>query len=269
VHPTAEALAKRRMKKKFQKAIGSIFFAALVISLIALFVSRCGFALVPVKTKYAYQPILKYRWEAKNIVEHFPAEIPDEAQNIKFYYRAGFMQGGTAIELRMQMPEREFDSIVQKNRTMTKLILDHLGKDIATKSQKKVYFAPPLKFHTVSRSELTDENQMGPLPVGYEIFLLHLKKNKSYWNHGKIAGIAVGHAKKEIIYWASIIIKIQESNLGFIAYIKIYIKDKRRPLKLYIDNIDIFIETVLRTSSRIMGFEYDREKKIVVFTDKT
>jgi len=77
------------MKKKFQKAIGSTILMVLVLSFIALFISRCGFALVPVPTRYAYQPILKYRWETKNIVEHFPAEIPDEAKNIKFYYREG------------------------------------------------------------------------------------------------------------------------------------------------------------------------------------
>ena len=192
------------MKKKFQKAIGSIILIVLVLSFIALFISRCGFALVPVTTRYAYQPILKYRWETKNIVEHFPAEIPDEAKNIKFYYRAGLMQGGTTIELRMQIPEREFDSIVQKHRAMAKLILDHLGKDNVTKSQERVYFAPPLMFYTVPKAELTDEYQIGPLPVGYEIFLLHLKKNKSYWNHGKTAGIAVDQARKEIIYWASV-----------------------------------------------------------------
>ena len=176
----------------------------MVLVFTAFFVSRCGFALVPVTTRYAYQPILKYRWESKDIVEHFPAEIPDEAKDIKFYYRAGLMQGGTAIEVRMQMPDMEFNSIVQKHRAMAKLILDHLGKDNDTNSQEKVYFAPPLKFYTVSRAELTDEDERGPLTDGYEIFLLHSKKHKSYWNHGKTAGIAVCQARNEIIYWATV-----------------------------------------------------------------
>lgn len=186
------------------KVIRSIVVAVTILSFTALFISRCGFALIPVTTKYAYQPILKYRWETRSIVEHFPTEIPDEAKNIKFFYRAGLMQGGTAVEVRMQMPERQFDSIVQKHRAMAKLILDHLGKDNDTKSQEKVYFAPPLMFYTVSKEELTDHYQTGPLPVGYEIFLLHLKKYKNYWNHGKTAGIAVSQARKEIIYWAAV-----------------------------------------------------------------
>jgi len=114
------------------------------------------------------------------------------------------MQGGTTIELRMQIPEREFDSIVQKHHAMAKLILDHLGKDNVTKSQERLYFAQPLIFYTVPKAELTDEYQIGPLPAGYEIFVLHLKKNESDWNHGKTAGIAVGQARKEIIYWASV-----------------------------------------------------------------
>ena len=192
------------MKKKILKVIGSIVSVVAILSFTALFVSRCGFALVPVKTRYAYQPILKYRWENKYIVQHFPAEIPDEAKNIKFYYRAGLMQGGTTIELRMQMPKREFDSIVQKHRTMAKLILNHLGEDNNTKSQQKVYFAPPLMFYTVSRAELTDEYQIGPLPAGYEIFLLHSIEYKRDWNHGKSAGIAVSQVRKEIIYWAAV-----------------------------------------------------------------
>ena len=171
----------------------------MALSFISLFISRCVFAIVPVTTRYAYQPILKYRWETNNIVEHFPAKIPEEAKNIKFYYRAGFMQGGTTIELRMQMPEREFDSIVHKHRATAILILDHLGKYNDKKSGEEVYFEPSLKFYTVSRAELTDEYKTGSLPVGYEIFLLHLK---GHWNHGKTAGIAVDQTRNEIIYWA-------------------------------------------------------------------
>ena len=128
-----------------------------VLSFTAFFVSRCGLALVPVTTRYAYQPILKYRWETKNIVEHFPAETPDDAKDIKLYYRAGLMQGGITIELRMQMPEREFESILQKHRTSTILILDHLGEKIDKESDQKVDFEPSLNFYTVSRAELTDE----------------------------------------------------------------------------------------------------------------
>ena len=172
-------LAQHRMKKEILKVIGTIVPVVAVLSFTALFVSWCGFALVPVRTRSAYQPILKYRWENKYIVEHFPAEIPDEAQDIKFYYRAGLMQGGTTIELRMQMPEREFDSIVQNHRAMAKLILDHLGKDNDTKSQEKVYFAPPLMFYTVSRAELTDEYQIGPLPADYEIFGINRQRYNS------------------------------------------------------------------------------------------
>jgi hypothetical protein len=189
------------MKKKNLKVIRSVGLVVAVLSFTALFVSRCGFALVPVTTRYAYQPILKYRWETKNLVEHFPAKIPDDAKDIKFYYRAGLMQGGTNIELRMQMPEREFESIIQKHRTSAILILDHLGVKIDKESDQKVDFELSLKFYTVSRTELTDEYQIGPLPVGYEIFLLHLK---GHWNHGKTAGISASRERKEIIYWAAV-----------------------------------------------------------------
>jgi hypothetical protein len=104
----------------------------------------------------------------------------------------------------MQLPERQFDSIVQKHRAEAKLILDHSGKDNDTKSEEKVYFAPPLMFHTVSREELTDEYELDLLPAGYEILLLHLKEYKRGWNHGKTVGIAVSQVRKEIIYWAEV-----------------------------------------------------------------
>jgi hypothetical protein len=192
------------LKKKNLKFIRSSFVVVLIFVFAALFVSRCGVAVVPVTIRYAYKPILKYRWESRFLVEHFPTEIPDEAKDIKFYYRAGFMQGGTTIELRMQMPQREFDAIAQKHRVQAKLILDHLGNDSDTKSENKVYFAPILNFYTVSREELTDDYKIGPLPVGYEIFFLHIKEYKQYWNHGKTAGIAVSQLKNEIIYWAEV-----------------------------------------------------------------
>jgi hypothetical protein len=189
------------MKKKTKKAIGLIVFVVLLLSFAAIFMSRCGLALFPVKTRYAYKPILKYRWETKSIVEHFPPKIPDKAKDIRFYYRAGLWQGGTTIELRMQMPEREFDAIVQKHHAQAKLILNHLGKENDTKSEEKGSITPSLKFYTVSRAELTDEYQIGPLPSGYEIFLLHLE---GHWNHGKTAGIAINQLRKEIIYWAEV-----------------------------------------------------------------
>ena len=187
------------MKRKLQEVIRTTVIVVLVLSFTVLFVSRCGFAFVPVTTKYAYQPILKYRWENRQLVEHFPPEIPAEAKDVEFYYRAGYMQGGTNIELRMRLPRSEFDSIVQEHHAMSKSILDHLGKD---KLRKPKPNEDPISLHffTVDRSELTDEYQLGPLPAGYEIILLHLE---GYWNHGKTAGIAVNELGSEVIYWAA------------------------------------------------------------------
>ena len=118
---------------------------------------------------------------------------------MKFYYRAGLFQGGTTIELRMQMPQKEFEAIVQNHRTFAILILDHLGEPIEAMLEAKDSHELSLHFYTVSREEFGDEYQLGPLPGGYKIFLLHLK---GHWNHGKTAGIAVNQARKEIIYWA-------------------------------------------------------------------
>jgi hypothetical protein len=187
------------MKKKHQKLIRSIVLAIVVVSFTTIFISRCGLALFPVTTIYAYKPILKYRWENRSLVEHFPTAIPEEAKDVKFYYRAGLWQGGTTIELRMEIPGKAFDSIVDKHRSMAKLTLNHLGKPINTRPEEKDSFTPSLYYHTVSRAEIYDEDHIGPLLADYKIFLLHLE---GYWNHGKTAGIAVDQTKREIIYWA-------------------------------------------------------------------
>ena len=187
------------MKTKHKKIIRSIVLFVVTLSFAAFFVSRCGFALIPVTTQYAYKPILNFRWENRSIVEHFPSEIPEEAKNVEFYYRAGLFQGGTTIELRMQMPQKEFDAIVRNHRTVAILILDHLGKPIEARLAAKDSHELSLHFYTVPREEFGDEYQLGPLPGGYQIFLLHLK---GHWNHGKTAGIAVNQTKKEVIYWA-------------------------------------------------------------------
>lgn len=188
------------MKKKHKKVIRSIVLLIVTFSFAVFFVSRCGFALIPVTTKYAYKPILKFRWENRSLVGHFPSEIPEEAKNVKFYYRAGLMQGGTTIELRMQMPQKEFDTILQEHRPFAQLILDHLGKPIETRLEAKDSYELSLHFYTVSKEEFGDEYHIGPLPGGYKILLLHLK---GHWNHGKTAGIAVNQTRKEIIYWAA------------------------------------------------------------------
>jgi len=187
------------MKEKNKILIRLIILIIVIFLFAAFFVSRCGFAIIPVTTKYAYKPILKFRWENRSLVEHFPSEIPEEAKNVKFYYRAGMMQGGTTIELRMQMPHKEFDAIIQQHRTVAMLILDHFGKPIETSPETKDSYELSLHFYTVSREEFGDEYHEGPLPSGYIIFLLHLKGN---WNHGKEAGIAVNQTRREIIYWA-------------------------------------------------------------------
>ena len=192
------------MNEKTQKAIGSVVLITVILSFTALFISRCGFAIVPVTTRYAYRPILKYRWETQRIVKHFPDSIPDEASEVKFFYQAGLMQGGTTIELRMKLPQKMFEAIIHENRTRAKLILDHSGNDIDTSTEKKVYFAPPLNFRTVSRDELTDEYSIDPLPADYQIFLLHIDKHKSYWNHGQTAAIAFSRLNQEIIYRAEV-----------------------------------------------------------------
>lgn len=191
--------AQQGMEKKHKKIIRSIILLIVILSIIILFISECGVALVPVTTRYAYQPILKFRWKTEYLIEHFPSKISEKAKDVKFYYRAGLWQGGSTIELRMKLPVSDFDSVVQNYRSRAIIILDHLGKPVNIRQEEKDITEIMLHFFTVSREELTDEYRIGPLPADYEIFLLRLEGS---WNHGKTAVIAVNQLKKEVIFRA-------------------------------------------------------------------
>ena len=78
---------------------------------------------------------------------------------------------------------------------MSTAILDHLGKGKLRQAKTNDDFSLAVRFNTVSRAELTDEYQMGPLPAGYEIMLLQL-------NPRTASGIAVSKLRREVIYWA-------------------------------------------------------------------
>ena len=64
------------------------------------------------------------------------------------------------------------------------------------------------------------------------------------------------------------ITKIRETSYRLITYLKVYIKYRQKPIKLFIDDIDIFLETILKINSKIKEITYDKENKIIYFTDK-
>lgn len=155
--------------------------------------------LTPISDVSKYENVKRLRWHRKDLLEHFPETIPSRIQDPRFFYRAGFLQGGASIELRMELPQREFDTIVKKNRAKAKFILNHLGKAKSGKFTGEVHFAPKSGFYTVYRAELTDEYQIGPLPDDFETFCLHIE---GHFNHGESSGISVSKERREIIYWA-------------------------------------------------------------------
>ena len=49
-------------------------------------------------TKISRYENIRSSWSPE-YVKHFPKSIPNQAQNVKFFYRPGFLQGGSTMEL--------------------------------------------------------------------------------------------------------------------------------------------------------------------------
>ena len=187
------------MKRKTTFFKSFLMLAALIF--LGMWVNAFGFALIPVTTRYAYEPILKYRWESPEIVAHFPRQIPSSAKDVGFYYLSALLQGGTTIELKMSLPPDERNAIEKDVRMGAARVLDWKGHDLKTGTRDTSTYRHV--FETVSTRG--DEARLALLPKDFVIYVLHehpYQDNPVSWNHGKAAGVAVSQKKNAVIYWA-------------------------------------------------------------------
>ena len=159
--------------------------------------------LTPVTNISKYEKVKSNRWLRPDLIQHFPKAIPSNAQDTQFYFRAGFLQGGATIELRLQMPESFVEDVYTTYRPKAKLVfngaeeLDRRAEDPNMLPKFHFYTSPQLKGETTKVIPL--------LPSDFEIFLLSSKpyrKDPVSWNHGDCSGISISRKRNEIIYWA-------------------------------------------------------------------
>ncbi len=96
--------------KKILKFIG--FLVAIVIFYYIFDAALMLWQLTPITTASKYQNVMTLRWHDQHLIEHFPGKIPSDAENTRFYYRAGFLQGGSSIELRVKMPTNFVEEVL-------------------------------------------------------------------------------------------------------------------------------------------------------------
>ena len=161
--------------------------------------------LTPITRISKYRNVTTLRWRDQSLIRHFPEEIALNAGAPKFYYRAGLLQGGSTIELRVQMPIKDVEEVYAVFRPQAKAVFN--GTDKHGQQNDKQQGLPKWNFMTFP----TDENEtLGThslLPKDFEVLLLSAQpyeSNPMNWNHGRSSGISISRHRREIIYWAEV-----------------------------------------------------------------
>jgi len=179
------------------------FLATLFIFSLAFYAAVTLWQLTPITDPSKYQNVITLRWHDQDLIEHFPEIIPAYAGNTRLYYRGGFLQGGSTIELRVRMPDNFIESVYQKYRPEAKATYNGAEKlEGGVNHPNKL---PKWRFATFSPDEYDTQGHPSLLPQDFEILLLQShpsKTNPGDWNHGQSSGISISRQRREIIYWA-------------------------------------------------------------------
>jgi hypothetical protein len=187
--------------KKILKFIG--FLVAIVIVFYIFDATLMLWQLTPITTTSKYNNVMTLRWHDQDLIQHFPEQILPNAGNPRFYYRAGFLQGGSSIELRVQMPANFVEEVLTTYRPQAKSIFN--GAEKLERGADNSDMLPKWSFVTFPPDENETLGTHTLLPKDFEILLLSSEpytSNPTDWNHGKATGISISRQRGEIIYWA-------------------------------------------------------------------
>ena len=129
------------------------------------------------------------------LVQHFPDEIPADAENVELAYLPRFLQGGSYLQLRLKLPPRRIEDLY--SHFSASAIHEYRGGDLSYHG-KLPDGVPTTRFYT---SDTDDE----VFPPTYEIFVLGAQPGGSSefeWNHGYSYGVAIDRFASEIVYWS-------------------------------------------------------------------
>ena len=182
------------------------FFANLT-ALVVLFVlfefALAFWQLAHITDVSKYENVKTLRWLRADLIEHFPDTIPATAQNPKLHYNGAFLQGGAAIELRLQMPAESVEEIYSTFIRQAKAV--YRGVEQHSRGADDLNRGPKWHFYTWPPQNNETQDAASPLPQDFEIILLSSKpyhSNPTDWNHGERAGVSISKKRNEIIYWA-------------------------------------------------------------------
>ena len=142
-----------------------------------------------------YQEIRNYKWTDLQQIQHFPPQIPTNAQVLQMAYASGLIPGSSSLQIRLKEPPAKIKNLL----TQYKKISQHQYQGGNTNNHINQPNGVPTTFFYTSDSEIED------FPSSYEILVLKAEDKSqpgSKWNHGNSYGVAIDVASSEIVYWA-------------------------------------------------------------------
>lgn len=131
----------------------------------------------------------KHYVKGTSLIEIFPKEIPNDVQNIEFYYAPAFLQGGTNY------------SLYYMDKDMT---LDKFDKQY----KKLAVWIGHKEEYTEKEGLLTSAFSFTPVKyINEEAYIIYLIKgkcdNSGYCNHGEFSFVAYNDETNEVIFRAA------------------------------------------------------------------
>ena len=163
---------------------------------VALILGAFNNATAQVTNVKKYEKILS-EW-SPGLVHHFPARIPAGAEDVRFSYQPGFMQGGAHIQLAYSTTSDTIAALCDEFSEM-KTKSFNSGD---TNGHSNVEEGMPTTFF------FTNPTGEYSFPDNYEVMIFDRvlpeeeRPEGHYFNHGQSHGVAISRKRNEIVYWA-------------------------------------------------------------------
>lgn len=195
-------LIRKRNEKSKIRTVGNIISSFILVAYM-LFLYVMAFV-VPIhygiRNVKKYPSVLRNYW-SRDLVDHFPKQIPDDAKDVRFIYRMGFLQSGSYIQLYYSAGPAKINELYERfSKMKTKSfqgggMFDHVNNGDGM---------PTTNFYTGKTKSLK-------FPKDYELMIFDWipseKEKKLHnfsrsFNHGKSHGVAISKKRNTIVYWA-------------------------------------------------------------------
>ena len=151
--------------------------------------------LQPITDTSQYQEIRNHKWAELQQIQHFPSQIPPDAEVLQMAYSPGLTPGSSSLQIRLKEPQTKIKNLLKQY----KKISQHQYQGGNTNNHSNQPNGVPTTFFYTSDSETET------FPSSYEILVLKAEDKSqpgAKWNHGNSHGVAIDVASSEIIYWA-------------------------------------------------------------------